>query len=185
MIGQKFIATVWLILFCSCAGGNGPSPQTVDDTPTPAGKSPSPPVSEASPTAITPTVRPSPGAGEQWIEVVLDRQTVILHDGDSIVGEFTAAAGVGTSPETTTYTGEFKVQTLMPGPVESAPGVYVTDVVIFDWQHGNGFHSRPMDKDGNILDATLGKPATAGCIRLAESDELYHFARLGMRVVIH
>jgi lipoprotein-anchoring transpeptidase ErfK/SrfK len=42
-----------------------------------------------------------------------------------------------------------------------------------------------MDKDGNILDATLGKPATAGCIRLAESGELYRFARPGMRVVIH
>jgi lipoprotein-anchoring transpeptidase ErfK/SrfK len=116
---------------------------------------------------------------------MLDRQTVILHDGDSIAGEFTAAAGVGTSPETTTYPGEFRVQMMMGGPVESVPGVYVTDVVIFDLPHGNGFHSRPMDKDGNILDATLGRPATAGCIRLAESGELYRFARLGMRVVIH
>jgi lipoprotein-anchoring transpeptidase ErfK/SrfK len=178
MIGHKFIATVWLILLCSCAGGNGPPPQTVGDASALAEKSPTLP-------ATLPSVRPSPGAGEQWIEVVLDRQTVILHDGDSIAGEFTAAAGVGTSPETTTYPGEFRVQTMMPGPVESVPGVYVTDVVIFDWQHGNGFHSRPVDKDGNILDATLGKPATAGCIRLAESGELYRFARLGMRVVIH
>jgi lipoprotein-anchoring transpeptidase ErfK/SrfK len=178
MIGHKFIATAWLILLCSCAGGNGPPPQMVGNASAPAEKSPTLP-------ATLPSVRPSPGAGEQWIEVVLDRQTVILHDGDAIAGEFMAAAGVGTSPETTTYPGEFRVQTMMKGPVESASGVYVTDVVIFDWPHGNGFHSRPVDKDGNILDATLGKPATAGCIRLAESGELYRFARLGMRVVIH
>ncbi len=117
--------------------------------------------------------------------MVLDQQKIILHDGDVVAGEFVAATGVGTSPETTTYPGEFRIQEMMPGPVESSPGVYVTDVLIFDWQHGNGFHSRPMDKDGRILDATLGKPATAGCIRLAESGELYRFARLGMRVLIH
>ena len=178
MIRHKLVAAVWLALLCSCAAGNVPPPQALDDASAPAGKSPTLP-------ATGQVVRPNPAQAEQWIEVVLDRQKVILHDGDTVAGEFTAAAGVGTSPETTTYTGEFKVQTLMPGPVESSPGVYVTDVVIFDWQHGNGFHSRPMDKDGNILDATLGKPATAGCIRLAESGELYRFARLGMRVVIH
>jgi len=176
VIGHKIAVVAWLIWLCSCTRGNGLPSQAVDDAS--AGQSPAPPVTGQA-------VRPSPGKAEQWIEVVLDRQTVILHDGDSIAGEFTAAAGVGTSPETTTYPGEFRVQTMMPGPVESAPGVYVTDVVIFDWQHGNGFHSRPVDKDGNILDATLGKPATAGCIRLAESGELYRFARLGMRVVIH
>ena len=109
MIGHKFIATVWLILLCSCAGGDGLSPQAVDNTSTPAGKSPAPPATLPS------------GAGEQWIEVVLDRQTVILHDGDSIAGEFMIAAGVGTSPETTTYPGEFKVQTLMPGQSKAPP----------------------------------------------------------------
>jgi lipoprotein-anchoring transpeptidase ErfK/SrfK len=177
MIGCKIAAVGWLVLLCSCAGGNGPLP---------AGQSPLPPTSQASPTATAPIVRrTAPSTGEQWIEVALDRQTVILHDGDIIAGEFTASAGVGTSPETTTYPGEYRVQSMMPGPVESVPGVYVTDVVIFDLYHGNGFHSRPIDKDGNILDATLGKPATAGCIRLAESGELYRFARLGMRVVIH
>jgi hypothetical protein len=174
MIGYKIAAVAWLVFLCSCAGGDGPLP---------AGQSPLPSTSQASPTA--PAARPSTNAGDQWIEAVLDRQTVILHDGDTIAGEFTAAAGVGTSPETTTYPGEYRVQSMMPGPVESVPGVYVTDVVIFDLYHGNGFHSRPIDKDGNILDATLGKPATAGCIRLAESGELYRFARLGMRVVIH
>jgi hypothetical protein len=173
LIGRKLVAVVWLVFLCSCTGGNGPPPQAVGGTSAPAGKSPAP------------TATFLPFAGEQWIEVVLDRQTVILHNGDSIAGEFVAAAGVGTSPETTTYPGQFRVQEMMPGPVESSPGVYVTDVVIFDLPHGNGFHSRPMDKDGNILDATLGKPATAGCIRLAESGELYRFARPGMRVVIH
>ncbi len=173
MIGHRIAVVAWLTLLCSCAGGDGAPTQAVGDASVPAEKSPAPAATFL------------PFAGEQWIEVILDRQTVILHDGDSVAGEFTASTGVGTSRETTTYPGEFRVQTMMPGPVESSPGVYVTDVVIFDLYHGNGFHSRLMDKDGNILDATLGKPATAGCIRLAESGELYRFARLGMRVVVH
>lgn len=116
----------------------------------------------------------------QWIEVLLNEQEVLLHDGEELVGEYLVSTGLGTNPETTTYPGEYRVQSMWRGPDETAPGVFV-----FDWGHGNGFHSLPMDKDGNILDPTLGKPATAGCIRLANSDELYQFAEAGVKVIIH
>lgn len=149
----------------------------------------------SSPTPTGPTKAPEPSLtseltksqrlARRWIEVLLDEQKVLLYDGDEIVGEYPVSTGVGTSPETTTYPGEYRVQSMWRGPEETAPGVFVKDVVVFDWEHGNGFHSLPMDKDGNILDPTLGKPASAGCIRLAHSDELYQFAETGMRVVIH
>jgi lipoprotein-anchoring transpeptidase ErfK/SrfK len=135
--------------------------------------------------ARTPTPPPEISADERWIEVDVLAQMVRLHDGDKIVGEYLASTGVNTSPETTTYTGIFKVQQMMAGPVESIPGVYVTDVVIFDLYHGNGLHSLPMDKDKNILDDTLGKSATAGCVRVGESAAVFDFASLGMKVWVH
>jgi hypothetical protein len=58
-------------------------------------------------------------------------------------------------------------------------------VIIFDMAHGNGFHSKPMDIDKKILDETLGKPATAGCVRVGESAAVFDFARLGMKVWVH
>jgi lipoprotein-anchoring transpeptidase ErfK/SrfK len=140
-------------------------------------------------TTPVPSVTSEPTATQpsaaRWIEVVLDEQRVLLHAGNETVGEYRVSTGVGLSPETTTYPGEYQVQSMWRGPEETAPGVFVKDIIVFDWEHGNGFHSLPMDKDGNILDPTLGKPATAGCIRLANSDELYRFAELGMTVIIH
>jgi lipoprotein-anchoring transpeptidase ErfK/SrfK len=130
-----------------------------------------------------PTATPPPAV--RWIEVVLDEQKVLLHVGDETVGEYLVSTGVGLSPETTTYPGEYRVQSMWRGPEETVPGCFVKDIIVFDWEHGNGFHSLPMDKDGNILDPTLGKPATAGCVRLAHSDELYRFAEIGMTVIIH
>lgn len=135
--------------------------------------------------SVTSELTKSQRLAVRWIEVSLDEQKVLLHDGDEILGEYLVSTGVGTSPETKTYPGEYRVQTMWRGPEETAPGIYVRDIVVFDWGHGNGFHSLPLDKDGSILDPTLGKPASAGCIRLANSDELYQFAETGMKVVIH
>lgn len=125
------------------------------------------------------------GPAERWIEVDLSAQAVRLHDGQRTLAEYEASTGVNTSPQTTTYTGLFTVEEMIKGPIVSVPGVYVTDVIIFDVPHGNGFHSRPMDEEGNILDETLGEPATAGCVRLAESAAVFAFATLDMKVWVH
>jgi lipoprotein-anchoring transpeptidase ErfK/SrfK len=90
-----------------------------------------------------------------------------------------------TSPQTTTYPGIFEVTSKYKGPVETAPGVYVTYVLEFDPEHGNGFHSLPMDRDGNILDERLGQPVTAGCVRVGEAASVYDFATLGMTIWVH
>lgn len=123
-------------------------------------------------------------ATARWIEVVLEDQSIYLWEDNEILETLPMSSGVNESPATTTYSGEFIVETMYPGPEETAPGVYVRDIIIFDWEHGNGFHSLPMDVDGQILDPTLGKPASAGCIRVANSALLYEFAKVGMKVVI-
>jgi hypothetical protein len=42
-----------------------------------------------------------------------------------------------------------------------------------------------MDAAGNLLDATLGEPATAGCVRVGDSAAVYEFARFDMWVWVH
>jgi lipoprotein-anchoring transpeptidase ErfK/SrfK len=130
---------------------------------------------------------PSPEANHpagRWIEVVLEEQMVYLREGDAVVAALPASCGVGDRPETTTYPGEYAVAAKYRGPEQTAPGVFVRDIVIFDWEHGNGFHSLPMDADGRVLDPTVGAPASAGCVRVSESAAVYDFATLGMKVLV-
>jgi lipoprotein-anchoring transpeptidase ErfK/SrfK len=122
---------------------------------------------------------------ERWIEVDLQAQKVRLYQGNSASGEYTAGTGVNQSPQTTTYRGLFKITSKYKGPIETVPGVFVKDVLEFDPEHGNGIHSMPMDKDGNLLDDRLGQPVTAGCVRVGEADRVYDFAYVGMKVWIH
>lgn len=143
---------------------------------------PAPPLSQ---TAIPATVPAQIIPSSSWIEVDLMKQTVILHEEGGIVAEYPVSTGLATDPEYATPPGLYRVQSKDNGPVESVPGVFVTDVVMFDIGKGNGFHSKPMDAQGNILDETLGKPVTAGCVRVGESARLFEFAQLGMWVWIH
>ncbi len=123
--------------------------------------------------------------GEHWIEVDLQAQKVRLYEGTTMVNEYLAGTGVNQSPQTTTFPGIFTITSKYKGPVETAPSVYVTNVLEFDPAHGNGIHSLPMDEDGNILDERLGQPVTAGCVRVGEANSVYDFAYLGMTVWVH
>ena len=121
----------------------------------------------------------------RWIEVDLSRQKVFLHDSDRVIAEYLAATGVADPPQFSTYQGIFQVQIMLKGPVESVSGVYVSNIVEFDLERGNAIHSLPMNKDGQILDNRLGRPVTAGCVRVAESEAIFEFARIGMKVWVH
>lgn len=123
--------------------------------------------------------------GEQWIEVDLKAQKVRLYEGTTIVNEYLAGTGVNQSPQTTTYPGIFEITSKYKGPVETAPGVYVTNVLEFDPEHGNGIHSLPIDKEGHILDERLGQPVTAGCVRVGEAESVYEFGYVGMTIWVH
>ena len=120
-----------------------------------------------------------------WIEVNLQKQTLILHEGSMPVREYPASTGVASDPKYATPPGLYRVQSKEKGPIENVPGVFVSDIIMFDIGNGNGIHSRPMDAQGGILDATLGKPMTAGCVRVADSSTVFEFSQIGMWVWIH
>ena len=178
------IVSALLFLSCACSAGAGSGP-----------RQPGPPTAAPASTEALTTLTPGAGPGletpagigprERWIEVSLPEQVVRLHDGDLVVAEYLAATGVGDRPEYTTYAGLFQVRRKYAGPVESAPGVYVTNVLEFDLEHGNGIHSLPVDENGHVLDDRLGQPMTAGCVRVAESEAVFNFATLGMKVWVH
>ncbi len=163
------IAVILLIFQAACA------PRVPAPIPTPTTALPTP--SPTRPALIQ--------AASAWIEVDLAKQVVLLHKGDAVIAELPASTGVASDPKYATPPGLYRVQSRDKGPVESAPGVFVSDVVMFDLRLGNGFHSRPTDAQGKLLDETLGTPATAGCVRVGESARLFDFAQLGMWVWIH
>ncbi len=128
---------------------------------------------------------PKVRASEKWIEVDLAAQTVRLWQERQVVAEYLAATGVATATETTTAPGVYHIQQMIKGPIENVPGVFVSDILIYDLAAGAGIHSLPMDQDGNVLDSRLGRPLTAGCVRVGEAADVFKFAALGMRVWIH
>jgi lipoprotein-anchoring transpeptidase ErfK/SrfK len=171
------VALLSVTLLVACAQSPRQSlPATVLPTPE-SEPALSTPLQAQPPTQINPSA--------SWIEVDLAKQTVILHEGGRIIAEYPASTGVTSDPKYATPPGLYGVQSKEKGPIESVPGVFVSDIIMFDIQNGNGFHSRPMDANGNILDATLGQPATAGCVRVGESTSVFEFAQLGMQVWIH
>jgi len=122
---------------------------------------------------------------QEWIEVDLAAQEVLLHRDGVIVAQLPAATGLTAYPEYRTPAGIFDIQVKEKGPVENAPGVFVSDILIFDFAKDLGIHSRPMDAEGILLDDRLGLPLTAGCVRVGDSGQVYDFAQLGMWVWIH
>ena len=150
---------------------------------------PASPAIHPTPTAIPATATAAPPAqiraSTAWIELDIARQVVLLHKDGTVVAELLASSAATSDPEYASAPGLYRVQSKDKGPVVATPGVYVTDVVMFDIRLGNGFHSMPMDTQGNILDLTLGTPTTAGCVRVGESARLFDFAQVGMWVWIH
>lgn len=125
----------------------------------------------------------SPRPNERWLEVDLGRQLVFLREGNKVLRSIVASTGV---PEANTEVGSFRVYEMNPNFQYLARyGDYIINWVAFDGRWPIGFHSRPMDARGNVVDATLGKPASHGCVRTAESDVIFDFAELGMRVEVH
>jgi hypothetical protein len=119
------------------------------------------------------------------VDISLAEQTAYFWKDGRLVRRLSVVSGAGISPETTTYPGEYRVYEKDRGPRETAPGVFVRDIVIFDYPHRNAFHSASMTADGQLLEETVGHTATAGCIRVRDSDFVYRFIDADTQIVIH
>jgi len=147
-------------------------PQTAAPRPTPIDAA----------TATAEALPPYIGPAVSWIEVDLTRQLVVLHEGGSIIAKLPASSGVAGH---STPPGLYRVQMMEKGPDENVPGVFVSDILIFHMGKELGIHSMPMNAEGQVLDPTLGRPSTGGCVRVGDSARVFEFAELGMRIWVH
>ena len=116
------------------------------------------------------------------IEVNTDKQRSRLCEAGNVVKEFPVSTGKAESP---TPKGEFRV-------IKKSPMIY--SKIAGDWlpfwvgfYDNFGFHELPIsDRGQRIGEKELGKPASLGCVRLRvdDAEKLYHFAKIGMKVVI-
>jgi lipoprotein-anchoring transpeptidase ErfK/SrfK len=89
----------------------------------------------------------------------------------------------GTGGENATPTGTYKIQGrgtwfFSPSCNEGAEW----------WTQFSGdflFHSLPMDKNHNVVDSTLGKPASHGCIRLAIANAKWIYDNVPRSTTVH
>lgn len=129
------------------------------------------------------------GAGpEHWIDVNRSSQTVSLMVGDEAIDSFWGAMGYDSSSDGffSTAIGTYSVYSMNAALTWTDWGhVYITDWVGFDPDRSNGFHSYSKDANGNVL--PNGDGNTGGCVALDDgaANELYNFAYIGMRVVVH
>lgn len=125
---------------------------------------------------------------ERWIDVNRTSQTVTLFEGDAEIASYWGAMGWDNSDDGfyATAVGTYHIYAKNSALTWTDWGkVYITDWVAFDPDRSNGFHSYSMDASGSVL--PNGDGPTGGCIALEPwaADQLYAFAEIDMRVVVH
>ncbi len=125
---------------------------------------------------------------EHWIDVNAATGRVTLYVGNSVYATYWGSMGFDTSEDGfySTASGTYSVYA-MHDPLAYTPwaDAYITEWVGFDPSRFNGFHSYTKDANGNILPNGGGK--TGGCVALPRGDSqaVYDFAYMGMRVEVH
>lgn len=125
---------------------------------------------------------------ERWIDVNAATGRVTLFVGDTVYATYWGSVGFDTSSDGffSTASGTFYVYAMHdPLAYTAWADAYISEWVGFDPSRFNGFHSYSKDANGNILPNGAGK--TGGCVALAPGDSqaVYDFAYMGMRVEVH
>ena len=118
-----------------------------------------------------------------WVEVVLDRQLVLLHNGSEELYTFLVSTGL---PATATRAGEFRVyhkttEQTMSGLRPSGEKYKIDNVKWNTFFDGDiGFHTAYWHNN-------FGEPMSLGCVNMREHEAkiLFDFAPVGTRVVVH
>ncbi len=124
------------------------------------------------------TVAPQYASGKKWIEVDLSSQSLVAHQGDSVVLQTKVSTGLRNTPTPVgTYAVRVKVRRqTMTGPGYSLPNVQWVMYFYRDYAiHGTYWHNR------------FGRPMSHGCVNVRNSQAqfLYNWASNGTPVVVH
>ncbi len=118
-----------------------------------------------------------------WVNVERQKVNVFLGSKGNwkIEKVFDCATGAN---KTLTPTGEYTHTLKSDGWYN--PGYYVRPVLYIDTGRGLAFHSILHNPNGSIQDGTLGRPASHGCIRMADKDIqwMYQYIPTGTKVVV-
>ncbi|MBQ4527168.1 MAG: L,D-transpeptidase [Clostridia bacterium] len=116
-----------------------------------------------------------------WVSKERQRLTVFLgSEGNwKAINTFPVATGKNTTPTPTTvceYT--YKTAWYSTG--------YVCNPVLYLY-NGYAIHNQPTSYSGYVLDKTIGHPASAGCIRMLQSDVNWvcYYVPVGTTVILH
>jgi hypothetical protein len=125
---------------------------------------------------------------EHWIDVNAATGRVTLYVGNTVYATYWGSMGFDTSSDGfySTASGTYYVYAMHdPLAYTAWADAYITEWVGFDPSRFNGFHSYSKDGNGNILPNGGGK--TGGCVALAPGDSqaVYDFSFIGMRVEVH
>jgi hypothetical protein len=117
-----------------------------------------------------------------WVDLARQVVHVLSRDaGDwSLLRTMTCATGRNVSP---TIRGTFAVQNRGKWFYSEQFGSGGENWVRFYGPYM--FHSVPMDKDRNIIDSTLGRRASAGCIRLSLADSLWFYETMPQDTTVY
>jgi lipoprotein-anchoring transpeptidase ErfK/SrfK len=121
-----------------------------------------------------------------WINI--ERQKVNVFIGSGMGGDwkllkaFSCATGANKTP---TPEGVFEYQAWNYS--WKFPTYYVAPVLYFDMYRGLAFHSRLYNYKNVLIDATIGTPASHGCIRMYDDDVLWlrHYLPFTTAVYVH
>lgn len=116
-----------------------------------------------------------------WVSKERQRLTVFLgSEGNwKAINTFPVATGKNKTPTPTNvceYT--YSTEWYTPGYI-CRPVMYLYD--------GYALHSQPTSYGGYVLDPTIGHPASAGCVRMLQSDInwLHYYVPVGTTIVLH
>ncbi|WP_026174326.1 L,D-transpeptidase [Effusibacillus pohliae] len=123
-----------------------------------------------------------------WIDISIKDQRVYIKKGDETIYTMVTSSGLDTEPDNSTPRGTFYVEperdTWFFSPQYQEGAKYWVS-----WKnHGEFlFHSVPMDKNGNVIEAEarkLGQKASHGCLRLTVPDAKWIYDNIPVKTKV-
>ena len=121
---------------------------------------------------------------KKQIKVNLSKQKIFLFENGQVVKEYPISSG---KLETPTPKGIFRIIYKSPMVYSKVADCWLPFWVGFTNDGKYGFHETPICEGERVGESEIGKPASAGCIRLKQGDaeEFYNWAEIETPIEIY